>query len=595
MSRVLPVVPAPLRFVPDPLAEPELSTRTLSAELVSLCAELGVRYAFGLTGGANQVFVDTLGKSSIRVVQCRHEGGAGFAAAEAYFACGAPSLVFATTGPGIMNALNGLLAARWEGAKVILISGITSAEHRGRWSAQETSAFTLPVTQLLSSGPLFHYAEVIETPGQLRSVATRLSLGLQRPQGFVAHVAVPIAAQRAPTSVAQRSPSLRVLSTGCSEAVAAHCAELLQADPFVIWTGFGARSAALVIRELAERTGAHVMSTPRAKGVFPENHPLYLGVTGMGGHDEVQEKLAGLCPRRALVLGTRLGEGSSFWAPELAPPGGFIHVDIDPDVPGTAYPGVSTLAVTSEIGPFVEALLRQLPPRANSGLELAHTPSRVRRADPAPTSQGVRASALMQSIQRVVVDGSDAIVMAESGNAFCWATQELRFVVPHRYRVSTGYGSMGHFVTGVVGAALAHAGKAVAIVGDGAMLMNSEVSTAAQHVVPAVWIVLNDGCYSMVEQGMRLFGCTPVDATFPQADFAAIGRAMGADGMRVSSEAELDAALERAMAAEGPFIVDVIMAGGEASPLLRRVKSLLRQTSANTSRSAAADLDETST
>jgi acetolactate synthase-1/2/3 large subunit len=200
----------------------------------------------------------------------------------------------------------------------------------------------------------------------------------------------------------------------------------------------------------------------------------------------------------------------------------------------------------------------------------------------------------MQSIQRVVVDGSDAIVMAESGNAFAWASQELRFLVPNRYRVSTGYGSMGHFVTGVVGAALARGGKAVAIVGDGSMLMNSEVSTAAQHAVPAVWIVLNDGRYSMVEQGMRLFGCTPVDATFPQADFAAIGRAMGADGMRVSSEAELDAALERAMHAEGPFIVDVIMTCDEASPLLRRAKSLMRQTSTRLNRSTVASPELTS-
>lgn len=151
----MPVVPAPSRSLTQALASEELAAgpRTLSAELVSLCARLGVRYAFGLTGGANTLFVDTLGKSSIEVVQCRHEGGAGFAAAEAYFSCGAPSLVFATTGPGILNALNGLLAARWEGAKVILISGITSAENRGRWSAQETSAFTLPVGAAVQPGP----------------------------------------------------------------------------------------------------------------------------------------------------------------------------------------------------------------------------------------------------------------------------------------------------------------------------------------------------------------------------------------------------------------------------------------------------------
>jgi len=576
-----PTVPVHAPSISELAASRELPAleRTLSSELVALFRDLGVRYAFGLTGGANTLFVDTLGKSAIRVVQCRHEGGAGFAAAEAYFACGAPSLVFATTGPGILNVLNGIMAARWEGAKIILISGITSAEHRGRWSAQETSAFTLPVADLFAPGPLFHYATVIDTPRQLRAIANRLSLGLQRPQGFVAHVALPISGQLASVSVPARAPSLRVLSTGCSEAAAIECAELLQKKPFVIWTGFGARSAALPILQLAERTGAHVMSTPRGKGVFPENHALYLGVTGMGGHDRVQEQLAKLCPQRALVLGSRLGEGSSFWTPELVPPGGFIHVDIDPDVPGAAYPAASTLAVSCEIAPFVQALLRHIPPRTDSARPCASVPSpslEQARGGLAAT-KGVRASALMHAIQRVVVDGSDAIVMAESGNAFAWASQELRFVAPYRYRVSTGYGSMGHFSAGVVGAALGRAGKAVAIVGDGSMLMNSEVSTAAQHALPAVWIVLNDGRFSMVEQGMRMLGCTPVDATFPQVDFAAVARAMGADGMRVSSEAELDAALECAMRAKGPFILDVIMSDIEASPLVRRAKSLMRQ------------------
>lgn len=125
--------------------------------------------------------------------------------------------------------------------------------------------------------------------------------------------------------------------------------------------------------------------------------------------------------------------------------------------------------------------------------------------------------------------------------------------------------------------------------------MNSEVSTAAQHRAPAVWIVLNDGRYSMVEQGMLLLGCTPVDASFPRVDFAAVGRAMGADGLRVSSEAELDAALQHAMDAEGPFIVDVLMTSDEASPLLRRAKSLMRQTSTHQSRLASDNLDRKST
>src|SRR5690606_11649124 len=190
---------------------------------------------------------------------------------------------------------------------------------------------------------------------------------------------------------------------------------------------------------------------------------------------------------------------------------------------------------------------------------------------------GVSMSALMGLIQHTIVDKTDALVMADAGNAFAWAAQELRFTEPNRFRVSTGYGSMGHFATGVIGAALALSGKAVAIVGDGSMLMNNEVSTAAAHRIPAVWIVLNDAGYSMVEQGMLTHGQTPVDARFPRVDFVAMSRALGADGVRVNSESELEAALESALAAHGPFVVDVQLMDGEASPVLRRVKSLIRQ------------------
>ena len=129
-----------------PLREPVKgrSASTLSSELTRLCFELGVRHAFGITGGGNGVFVDALGKSNIQVIHCRHEAGAAFAATEASFASQAPALVFATTGPGILNSLNGLSAARWEGAKVLFVTGITGALQRGRWSAQETSFHTMP-------------------------------------------------------------------------------------------------------------------------------------------------------------------------------------------------------------------------------------------------------------------------------------------------------------------------------------------------------------------------------------------------------------------------------------------------------------------
>jgi acetolactate synthase-1/2/3 large subunit len=358
--------------------------------------------------------------------------------------------------------------------------------------------------------------------------------------------------------------------------VADRCAEILSSESFGIWVGFGARHASAQVRALAERTGALVMCSPRGKGIFPEDHPRFAGVTGFGGHDAVKAHLAAERPDRLLVLGTRLGELTSFWSPDLVPPRGFVHVDLDPDVPGAAYPSAETCAVACEIGAFLDAILERIPPR--SARPPARPPSAVRlRALDAPRGRGpVRAHAVMEAVQRIVVEGSDAIVMAEAGNAFAWGNHALRFSAPGRYRVSMGFGSMGQAVAGVVGAAIGRDGKAVAIVGDGAMLMNSEVSTAVAHRVPAVWVVLNDARYGMIEQGMAALGL-PFATPIPPCDFAAIARAMGASGIRVEREADLPGALEAAMASPGPFVVDVVVDPTELAPSMARFGSLTEQ------------------
>ena len=544
----------------------------LSAALVEILKDLGVEAAFGLIGGSIAPFAEALDRGAIDVVHCRHEGGAVFAAIESSFVRGRPVLVFATTGPGVANAITGMMAARRDGSRVILVSGSTAAPQRGHWAFQETSTHTMPVSGLYAAGPLFHYAVTIEQSAELPLIARKLALGLQQPGGFVAHIAVPLAVQSAPADAPQTRRRVSIALPGGSREAAAEHAKSLMDAPFAIWLGFGARGAARPIRALAERTGAAVMCSPRAKGIFPEGHPQFLGVTGFGGHDSVRAFMIRERPRHVLVLGTRLGEFTSFWDPTMTPSRAFIHVDIDPEVPGVAYPYVQTLGVQAEIGEFVEALLEHIPEASARPVPTArHTPP----VPPACGSEGpVRPEVLMAEIQRIVVEGSDAVVMTEAGNAFAWGSHALRFDAPGRYRVSTGFGSMGHATAGVIGAAMARRGKAVAVVGDGAMLMNSEVSTAVQHGIPAVWIVLNDAQYGMIDHGMRALGMDPVDTDIPQCDFVMIARGMGADGVRVEREDELDAALIQAMAAPGPFVVDVVVDSRVSAPFHGRNQSL---------------------
>jgi len=553
---------------------------SVAEAVVKILENLGIEYAFGVSGGAIAPLWAALHNSSIQVLHFRHEAGAAFAATEAYFASDRPVVVFATTGPGITNTLTGLLAARWEGAKVIFVSASTSAPQRGRWAIQETSRYTMPDAGIFTSGSVFHYATSLESSNELPEISQRLALGLTQPGGFVAHLSIPTNIQTSSINISLPQVNLSRGVPTVTQETMAECAQLLSEGSFAIWLGFGARGAAKEIRQLAERTGAAVMCSPRGKGIFPEDHPQFVGVTGFGGHESVLRYMHDQRPRRVLVLGTRLGEFTSFWNPLMVPCQGFVHVDIDPQIPGTAYPSAKTFAINSDVGVFVKALLKYFP-HSSEISKILPVPIFNHHAMKPGAGSLVRPELLMNVIQQVIVDGSNALVMAESGNSFAWVIHLLQFSTPNRYRISNGFGSMGHFVTGVVGAALARNGKAVAIVGDGAMLMNSEVNTAVKYQVPAVWIVLNDGRYNICEQGMAYLGFNEVDATIPQADFVKIAQGMGAEGIRVERESDVKAALEKAIAANSPFVVDVIIDPTQIPPSESRNQSLILQGATN--------------
>ncbi len=549
---------------------------TVAESIVQILARLGVNCAFGVSGGGIGPLWANLEQSPLQVVHFRHETGAAFAAIESYFASDRPVVVFTTTGPGITNALTGLMAARGEGAKVILLSASTSVANRGRWACQETSPYTMPQEGIFTSSSLFHFATILESGEQLPEIARRLTLGLTQPGGFVAHISIPTAVQTSPASVSLPPLNFsRTLATVSQEAIA-KCTKWLAQDSFAIWIGFGARHAAAPIRQLAEKTGAAVMCSPRAKGIFPEAHPQFVGVTGFAGHTSVLEYMEQHRPKRILVLGTRLGEPTSFWNPCMIPSRGFVHVDLDPEAPGVAYPSVETYSIQSEIGNFVKTLLQNLPKDlVESSSTFLPQPKLLVASSHANGS--VRPAVLMDGIQQQIIKDSDAIVMADAGNSFAWATHLLQFNQPNRYRISTGVGAMGHAATGVVGAALGSNRKAVAIVGDGSMLMNCEISTAVKLRVPTVWIVLNDGRYNMCAQGAAMQGFSGVDTEIPQADFVQIARGMGADGICVRRESELAVALEKAMASSLPFVVDIIIDPTQRAPIGGRINSLKAQ------------------
>ncbi|XWK91756.1 MAG: thiamine pyrophosphate-dependent enzyme (plasmid) [Phormidium sp.] len=563
------------------LNDHSLVDKTVAQTVVEMLEKLGVKYAFGVSGGAIASVWAALENSSIEVLHFRHEAGAAFAATEASLATNSPIVVFATAGPGFTNALTGLFAARGEGAKIIFISPSTSPSQRGRNACQETSSYRMPLEGLFTSGTLFHYAVSLQFVEEIPQVACQLTKGISQMGGFVAHINIPTAVQTSTNKVSlPTDPEIFVQPPiAPTQKTIKKCVELLTQGEFAIWVGYGARDAAKEIRELAEKTGAAVFCSPRGKGIFPESDSQFVGVTGLGGHQSVLNYMQEFCPEHLLVLGTRLGEFTSFWNPTMVPKGGFIQVDINPQVMGVAYPNAKTLAVQSDAKIFLKKILEQLKKQLPKSShqhpkKIRHRPEQ--KGIQANQNSPIRPQALMAAIQQVIVEGSDALVMAEPGNSFAWATNMLRFDVPNRYRTSTDFASMGHTVTGVVGATLVRQSKAVAIVGDGAMLMNCEISTAVKYQIPAVWIVLNDACYNMVDQVLPHIKCKNL-VQIPPADFVQIARGMGADGIRVSNESEIFEALEKALASPIPFVIDVLIDPEEKSPTETRMMSLKNQ------------------
>lgn len=547
--------------------------------------EAGVREAFGLLGGGIAPFAAGLASAPIRFHHCRHEAGAGFAAIEAHFATGRPGLVVVTTGPGLFNVLNAAMAARVDGAKLLVVSGFTSRAQSGRGAIQETSLLTMP-GDLTRPGSIFHEVALPETEDELAHALGRIQRGFAAPGGFVAHLGLSLTLQTlmltrplsfvspAAWSIDAPAPSLAAVDA---------CLEALAEPSAAIWAGHGARGASAVLRRFAERGALPVITSPRAKGVFPESHPLFVGVSGAGGSPAVRDWFEQRRPAHLLIVGTRLGEVTSFLAATHTPSGGWTHVDLDSTAFGAAFPQVPGRGVVADAERFFTALLARAEAIGWFARRVAATS--VERARPellAARSDGdVRPTFLMQTLQARVVRATDAVVMSEAGTSFTWCNAGLRFDAPGRYRTSAAWGSMGHFTTGCIGAALAGGRRVVTVVGDGAMLMNNELNTAAQYRARVVWVILNDAQFGLNEQGMTALGMRPVETQMPRTDFVAFARSQGVDGLAVAHEVELDAALTRALAHDGPFVLDIRIDRTIPSPVIAdRIRSLRRQAGA---------------
>ncbi|MDF2692080.1 MAG: Acetolactate synthase large subunit protein [Labilithrix sp.] len=533
-----------------------VSTKRAANVLVDMLVEAGVEVVFGLPGGAIAPFHDALlDRPEIRMITTRQEAGAVFAAAGYARATGKLGVVAVTSGPGILNALTGIASAHCDGLPLLVLAGEVPRGRYGKGAFQEGSTYELDIVGATRS--LTKMSAELREPNAAtallqHAMATALS-GRRGPVLLTLPVDVATADVRRP--LLDLTP--RVAFESDSSSVRAAAEALASTSSGVLLVGSGARwgSGPRRVMELAERLQLPVMTTPKAKGVFPESHPLSLGVFGWGGHPSTTRYLEEGVDV-FMAIGTSLGEvATDNWSPLIRGRQHFIHLDAEPLVIGRTYPATIGLVGTAErilpellvaIGPQEREPRSFGVVRLNSGADvLRGTENRL-----APQRAIWE---LQQSMPARTLYSSDI------GEHMLFAIHHLEIDTPESFTLMSGLGSMGSGIGAALGMKVAHPDRpVVAICGDGCFAMAlADVATAVQERLPIVIAVMNDERYGMVEIGNGVvYGRSPT-YSWSTVNIPDLALGMGAQAIVIRRPDEILTLNLPAMTMRGPVVLDI--------------------------------------
>lgn len=551
--------------------------------LVQKLEREGVRHVFGVAGGAIVPFYEALSASaSMTPIFNKHEEGAAFMADGYARVRRGLGVCCATAGSGATNALTGIACAGADSVPLLFISGQVSTESFGRNAFQESTAFGIDVVDLYR--PVTKLSALVghaESAGRLFDRAIRTSLdGRQGP----VHLSLPGNVARQPAGAeapASRCAEVRAATVDL-DAVARAAQLLATARQPVILAGHGveAGGAADELRRFAERLRIPVATTPKAKGVLPEDHPLSLGVIGtLGGHTLARSYLFSDLADVLLVIGSSLGEMQTYgWDPLLVQGKAVIQIDVDGERIGTSYP--VDLAVVADARAALRALDAEFATRAIPGVaarphglaaQRALHPRHVDAPKMLSAAVPIKPQRLIAGLTRILPD--DALVFMDSGTILLWLLHYHEVRRPHTFFTNQGLSSMGWALSAAIGGKLAAPDQpAVALMGDSAFLMNGvEIHTAVHHRIPVVCVVLNTSGHAMVEPGdASTVGRAVCPSRFRvPVDLAAMARSLGAVGLRVETPSGFEEALAVALRSDRPCVLDVLVDRSEVLAMLK--------------------------
>jgi acetolactate synthase-1/2/3 large subunit len=531
--------------------------------IIECLARHGVEVVFGIPGAHTMAIYDALHRHpKIKHILVRHEQSAALMADGYARATGKLGVCCVTTGPGVTNAATGLAVAHFDSIPVLIISSQVHSEaaqkRRGLFHAMDQLALTKPITKW--NGRADHPNQI----PQMMAEAIRVLTTGRRGAG---HLEVPLDVLQQECSLAASGVELNTVDdrTPFTNAAAdiQRAAHLMRnAVRPVIFAGGGvlAAEAWQELAEVAELLQAPVLTSPMGKGAIPADHPLYGGMTFTWVTADLQnmEKsispLAGMADA-ALAVGFRFSQLATVNY-TLPVPKILVQIDIDPNEIGGNYP------VAVGIRSDAKSALRQLRDALKAD---GRTPSSWMTESMRPQNQIDVGPASRPPVDwwdlREALN-HDAIVAADITRSGYALVGQFPVYQPRTFMHSASFIAMGHAFPAALGAKTAFPERqVVSVSGDGCFLMTGqELATAVQHSINVVAIVINDRCLTGIAalQDSHYGGRrTAVDLINP--DFVHLAESFGAVGLRVRNPEEFTPALEKALRANKPVVIEIVV------------------------------------
>ena len=498
----------------------------------------GVDVVFGIPGVHTLALYDALyGHPRIRHVTTRHEQGAGFMADGYARASGRVGVALTTTGPAAVNALTPIGEARAESSPVLLICSGPTDETNGTDAGVLHDMRDQFGTLFSVTGQGRRVSCVAEIPKALAEGFEAMKYG--RPRPYVLEVPLDVFAAEAEVEIAE--PAHRPPQVPDASALDAAAALIQSARKPMLIAGGGAQNASAAVVALAENLGMPVGITVNGQGAIPADHPAL-----------VRDVAMTQCLKEAdvvIAVGTRLGfRFGQLWKGALEK---LIHLDIDPAVIGRSF--APDVALIGDAGAGLQALHARL-----KGVQTAWRLP-VPREDESSDSGTHGPFPELLGILRDVLDW-DAVVVNDMTMISYQARRIFPVYHPRTFLSPTVFGTLGFSMPAAVGAKIACPHKqVVSLCGDGGFMYTAtELSTAVQQGVSLPIILCNDNAYTAIKRAQdRECGGRHIAVQLANPDFVMFAQSFGMAGVRVTCAREFGDALEQALQADGPTLIEI--------------------------------------